>query len=311
MAMVRRVRPTLRCLIDDLHLPLPGLDVDLGSIEHPMLREARRLAPGSPKGQKRIPGIGSPLVHRIRVSDERGATWVDEAHSILWLCAAGRRKEGSNDDALAWIADLHGAGRLLPTEDDHLRDRAEAAIRLQSRLISELLDLLAEARVVSGRDIETNLGDWVPARFLVIRATGTEEIWCALGVRGVDGSGIASQIRDVLFASLEQALQPMEREVRAGWPTGEANGRKPCDSTFGRRIDLLPERCLPRGRQAGKRQSSCVRWRGLAEPGRCLFQSRWHGGRRTRRRLGRRFPPGSRPRTRRGSEFCPWFQGEP
>jgi hypothetical protein len=221
MATVRRVRPTLRCLVEDLHLRLPGLDVDLGSLEHPMLREARRLAPASPEGQKRILSIGSPLIYRIRVSGERGATRVDEAHSIVWLCAAGRREEGSDDDAFAWFAELNETGRLLPTEDDRLRDRAEAAIRLQSGMAGELLALLAEARANSGRDAETSLGGWVPARLLAIQAAGTEEIWCGLGVRGADGSGIAPRIRDVLFAGLEQALQPTESEARADWPTGE------------------------------------------------------------------------------------------
>jgi hypothetical protein len=86
----RRARPTVRSLIDDLGIELPGLDIDLGDLDHPLLEEARRLAPTSPQGQKRILAIDHPLVYRIRVSDYRSVTWVDEEHDIVWLCAARR-----------------------------------------------------------------------------------------------------------------------------------------------------------------------------------------------------------------------------
>jgi len=91
----RRARPTIRCPVDDLDLDLPGLDVDLGEIDLPLLEEIRRLAPMSPRGQKRILSIDQPLVYRVRVSDFRGVTWVDEEHDTIWLCAARRREEGS------------------------------------------------------------------------------------------------------------------------------------------------------------------------------------------------------------------------
>ena len=45
--------------------------------------ELRRVAPTSPTGQKRILSIDHPLVYRIRVSSERGATWLDEPRSIV------------------------------------------------------------------------------------------------------------------------------------------------------------------------------------------------------------------------------------
>ena len=71
---------------------------------------------------KRILAIHHPFVDRIRLRGERGATWLDEAHGIFWLCAARRRAEGSEDDAFEWFAELHRQGTLLPTEDDYLRD---------------------------------------------------------------------------------------------------------------------------------------------------------------------------------------------
>ena len=127
----RRGRSTVRCLLDDLGVDLSGLDVDLGDLDHPFLEELRRVTPVSPKGQKRILSIDHPLVYRLRVSSERGATWVDDSDEIVWLCSAHRREDDSDEDAYAYFAQLHAAGALLPDDDDRLRDRAEGALRLQ------------------------------------------------------------------------------------------------------------------------------------------------------------------------------------
>ena len=217
----RRARPTLRCLSEDLGLELPSLDVDLGTLDHPMVEETRRIAPESPQGQKRILNIDHPLVYRLRVSGDRGATWVDEEHSIVWLCAARRRQEGSEDDAFSWFAELHKADRLLPTADDLLRDRAEAVTRLQQGLTTELLALLAHSRANAGQPIQADLGGWMPARLMTVQSEGMEEVWCGLSVKANDSSRTSDRLRDVLFASLEVALQPAEAESRADWPGGE------------------------------------------------------------------------------------------
>ena len=112
----RRARPTLRCVTDDLNLALPPLDVYLGALDHPALREVRRLAAESPIGQKRILAIDHPLVYRMRVGGDRGATWVDDERNVLWLCALRRRQAGSADDAPVasevradWSASVSGA----------------------------------------------------------------------------------------------------------------------------------------------------------------------------------------------------------
>jgi hypothetical protein len=95
----RRARPTIRCLRDDLLLELPTVEVDLGSIEHPLMDEARRVAPSAPRGQKRILAIDHPLVYRLRHGRWRGATWLEEDASRFWLLAGAERAAGSRDDA--------------------------------------------------------------------------------------------------------------------------------------------------------------------------------------------------------------------
>ena len=220
MPQDRRARPTIRCLTQDLGIALPGLDVDLGTdLDEPLLDELRRVAPHSPAGQKRILSIDHPLLYRIRVSAHRGATWVDEDDEIVWLCAARRREDGSADDAYAWFADLHARGELLPSADDRLRDRAEAAIRLQRGLAAELLHLFNRAHAEKGTEQRADLGDWLPCRVLVIGGE-VEEIWCALSVRAANGAGVSSVVRDLLFATLERHVAPAVFEVRTDWPTG-------------------------------------------------------------------------------------------
>jgi hypothetical protein len=219
--MPRRARPTIRCLTEDLDVELPGLDVDLGDVDDPWLDELRRIAPHSPTGQKRILNIASPMVYRLRVSGERGATWVDESRNVVWLCAVQRREEGSDDDAFAWFASLHAGNQLLPSDDDKLRDDVDGILRFHRRLTADLLQLADAALANAEQELTTDLGDWLPCRVLVRSDDGLQEIWCALSTRGSDGHFVPENQRDLLFAELERHLHPAMFEARSDWPGGD------------------------------------------------------------------------------------------
>jgi hypothetical protein len=216
----RRGRPTLRCLTEDLGLSIPALDVDLGDLADPWLDELRRIAATSPLGQKRILCIDRPLIYRLRGSAHRGATWVDEEHGVVWLCAVHRREEGSDDDAYAWFAKIHADGELLPSDDDLLRDRAEAIIRLQRGLTAEMLQLVDDALAQKGVELSAELGEYLPCRALAVDGRGVEEIWCALSIRATDGTHVRDELRDILFAALEVYFPDAIFEIRGDWPTG-------------------------------------------------------------------------------------------
>lgn len=219
MTSERRSRPTIRCLTEDLGQDLPGLDEDLGQLIHPWMTELRRIAPSSPTGQKRVLSIDHPMVYRLRISSERGATWVDD--DIVWLCAVRRREDGSDNDAFEWFQELHSDGRLLPSEEDRLRDQAEDVIRLFHRLREDLLAAVERALSENGVEHEAELDGWLPCRILVLHESGLEEIWCGLSVLTISGEFFRQEFRDLLFAALEEHLNPAIFEERNDWPNGE------------------------------------------------------------------------------------------
>jgi len=179
-----------------------------------MLAEARRVAPNSPTGQKRILAIKSPLVYRIRHVDRRGATWVD-LNEVLWLLAVEQRNEGSEDDAYEYFAALHGKGLLVPTPDDDLRLRAERVAQALLDIRADAIALCTEAifNLDQGLSFEQLriLGGVIPTRVRALPGD-VREIWLAISVRDVNGDYYSPQWRDLLFAAVEDELKPDDWE---------------------------------------------------------------------------------------------------
>jgi len=215
----RRTRVTLRCVREDLGLELPPVEVHLGSLDHPLVAEARRIAPAAPRGQKRILSIAHPLVYRIRHARWRGATWLETDERRFWLCAGALREEGSGDDAYELFATLHAAGRLLPDADDHLRDALEHNARIIDAAATAIPDALDSALARPGSDITIRLGELVDAR-LHATAAG-DEIWVAIATQASDGRFVDERLRDVLFRLVFEAAEAELWEPRADWPLGE------------------------------------------------------------------------------------------
>jgi hypothetical protein len=216
---IRRARPTLRCLEQDLHIGVPPLSQLLDDLANPWMVELRRVAPSSPKGQKRILSIDEPLVFRLRISSGRGATWVDEP--VVWLCGVHGRQEDSDDDAFNYFQGLHAAGNLLPTEPDRLRLRAEDVLILANELTEALVSIID--RAISAPDVElaVDLCEWMPCRVLVRESRGLQEVWCGLRVLSVDDEYIDEKLRNVLFIRMEEHLAPIAMEAREDWASGD------------------------------------------------------------------------------------------
>lgn len=107
--MAERARPTLRCLREDLGLPVPRANTPLDEVSHPLLEKATERFADDQTPQERISSIDDQVLLKVKVQRWRGAVWVDADKP--WLVAAGHREEGSPDDfyaALAARAQLRG-----------------------------------------------------------------------------------------------------------------------------------------------------------------------------------------------------------
>lgn len=215
----RRTRVTLRCVREDLGLVVPPVEVDLGNLDHPLVAEARRLASSAPRGQKRILSIEHPLIYRLRHGRWRGATWFETEEARFWLCAGAHREEGSGEDAYERFAALHGAGRLLPDDDDRLRDALERNARIIDAAHGAIPNALKEALARRGHDVTVCFGELVDAR-LHATAAG-DEIWIAIATQAADRRFVDERLRDVLFRLVFDAAGAELWEPRADWPLGE------------------------------------------------------------------------------------------
>jgi hypothetical protein len=145
------VRPTLRCLREDLRLGDPPINEPLNEIDHPLVRKANEHFADPAGPRERIRSIDDVVLFKVKVQRWRGA--VQDASDPSWLIAAGLREEGSRDDFYDAFATAAKTARTrynaehsapiksdtycqawLPTVDDHDRYRAEAGARLLREL---------------------------------------------------------------------------------------------------------------------------------------------------------------------------------
>lgn len=86
-------RPTLRCLREDLGLPLPAVTIPLDETDHPIVAKTAELFTDTEAKHERIRAIDDQVMFKVKVQRWRGAVWIDA--DLPWLVAAGRREDGS------------------------------------------------------------------------------------------------------------------------------------------------------------------------------------------------------------------------
>lgn len=202
----------MRCLIEDLRLRPPSLDIHPGLIDHPLIEEARRLADTSPLGQKRILAITERPVFRLRTGRMRGATWV-ESDARLWLLAAKEREARSRDDAYLYFAGLWRGERLFPSQEDRTRLEAEAVASRLPRVTADIAALCAELRRRIAElpvvELEQNLAGFFPTR-MKVSPGDPSEVWVAVSIFDVDRRPYLKGWRTAIFAEFARALSPCE-----------------------------------------------------------------------------------------------------
>ena len=144
----RTVRPTLRCLIDDLGSEVGPpelravlgtitrsleadsrylLPVPLASAEHIVLDKANMIALDPSADREPIEVISDREAIKVKTADRRGALWRDDEGN-WWLLAAGRRKNDSPGDFYREMERHTGNSDAIgPTEQDLRYLRYETA----------------------------------------------------------------------------------------------------------------------------------------------------------------------------------------
>jgi hypothetical protein len=211
----RSVRITYRCLFIDLHLDLPPADMDIGAIDHPILRKAREFAGSYPQNTIRIQQIQDAMVYRFTHGRDRVATWLDEERGILWVCAVDERDEDTYD----FFVGLHADGELLPGSDDALREEVEAAARFANAVRRDVPLWLTEAREHAGTQRVHELPGGAKLR-LYIQSGNPEAVWIALPTL-TGPSGLTPRMRALVIAVAQEQLPDGEWEQRYDWPTGQ------------------------------------------------------------------------------------------
>lgn len=168
--MAGDVRPTLRCITEDLAPALPRdiaaevriarksiagdpthvLPFRLSDLEHPVLQRACELA--DDERQRPIESISDRRVWRVKTGPHRGAMWKDD-DGQWWLLAAGRRKDDGPGDFYVDIAAFgDDSSPLGPDALDYQYLKLERAMDADLQHDAEAQEQILDALLTAAAD---------------------------------------------------------------------------------------------------------------------------------------------------------------
>lgn len=166
----RSLRITLRCRVDDLSLSAATLGNARTHVAvHRVIRAFVERRSQDPTGQETFrcatEGTGK-TIYTLHSGDDRGATWHDSdeggdegtALDIVWLLGC---RPSHGYEALCAVA---RAGDLLPAEMDYQALIDEDARTFATALVTEVPNLLREAKRRKGQVVHGLLADRIPVR---------------------------------------------------------------------------------------------------------------------------------------------------
>lgn len=238
--MTNPIRPTLRCLRDDLAfsvVPLP--DVPLHKLSHPLIERAQQQADDAPT--EKIASIDDTVLLKCKPGGSRwrGAVWAEQGQGVGWLVAAGLRTQGDRSDFYQKLCEdcqrkraaLNRAGtelapgkrtyskHLLPDADDRLRLDLEQKYQLLQEARERVPNLVKEARDDAGTPVRGQVfGTQVEA--LVYRSVGSyDELYLGLRVVGSAPDGVYAVVLQLAVPeALAEDWEPIEAPHRDGEP---------------------------------------------------------------------------------------------
>lgn len=198
----KRVRPTLRALIEDLGLSIPLVDDSLADLDHDIIQRAQGVPEkAAANGAERILSLKDRVWLKVKSGRWRGAA-TDYVHdpespksewfSGWWLGFVGTRADGDRGDAYATararsrVSKDKGStgidtGWMLPTARDANRRIAEFAAREEAAMYEHVRAAIAES-ARTGRVLSTIYGHHT---LEVLVKAPDNETYLAVGMTGV------------------------------------------------------------------------------------------------------------------------------
>ena len=178
---------------------LPPASQALHTLRHVLLQKAQETFAAAAARGERIRQVDDRVFLKAKVGRWRGAVWRDLPEQ--WLCAAGRREEGSPDDFYAslvercrsWRREYNStytpslatdtySGPILPTENDRKRLLLEEA-EAQVRAFETDIPLLVKAAVrAAGSEQRAPIGGF--AIGVYIERQGIDGVYVAIRIQG-------------------------------------------------------------------------------------------------------------------------------
>lgn len=179
------LRVTRRCLVDDLGLREEAAFED--ALGHPIVDAFMSQRAQDPLGTKTVgPEAGKRTFYRLaRGHDHRGATWYDERHRVVWLCAYARHRSGEPDDAFPYFRDLMAENRMFPGVADYELLFSDQGDRFAELAVGDAQEALARAIQQPGSEVEVVLGLTIPVSVVVRLVDDLREVYVAFSLHGL------------------------------------------------------------------------------------------------------------------------------
>lgn len=179
------LRLTRRCLVDDLGFREDSTFEEASG--HPIVDAFISQRGRDPLGTKTVgPEAGKRTIYRLaRGHDHRGATWYDERHSVVWLCAYARHRSGEPDDAFPYFRDLMAGNRMFPGVPDYELLFSDQGNRFAELAVGDAQEALERAVQEPGSEVETVLGLMVQVSVVVHSVDDLREIYVSFSLRGL------------------------------------------------------------------------------------------------------------------------------
>jgi hypothetical protein len=190
------LRVTQRCLTEDLSYSADATFSE--ALAHDIVRAFRRERSAAPVGSGTVgPAAGANTLHRLRHTDDhRGATWFDEEHGVVWLCAYGFHRSGEPDDAFHHFHRLIDEERIRPEVGDYVALLTDREQRFAEIVRAGAPGLLEEARHEPEQAVTVTLGG-VDMSVVIVVVETLQETYVAIAGQ----SGVVNRRRTLMILS--------------------------------------------------------------------------------------------------------------